>query len=190
MGPGRIEVGLYATFQQAPPAAVLEAAREELAGIVMPIGILVQWRSEADLSSDPWWNRVATVEFLGRCDASALGVRPPHPWAFGQSRVSGGTVIPYAEIHCDALAAYLAPTLRSDQRKRSAVFGRALGRVLAHELYHILTETTRHGTGGIGKKSFTPAELAADEFHFQGKEAQRLQLAIFAGDPALCRQNK
>lgn len=176
--PGRIEVGLYASFQHVPSVAVREAAQEELAAVVMPIGILVQWRSVADSSSDPSWNRIAIIHFSGHCDASEVHRRPPHPWKFGSTWVSDGKVIPSAEIRCDVLRAYLAPTLVSEQRQRAAVFGRALGRVLAHELYHILAETKRHGTGGVGKKSFTPAQLTADEFQFEEVEAQRVRLAI------------
>lgn len=185
--PGRIQVGLYTTFQYAPPAPVREAAREELAAVVTPLGILVHWRPEADNPSDPWWNRVATIQFIGRCDDSDLRPGPPHPWVFGQTRVSEGNVIPYAEIHCDPLRAYLAPILVSmGQRRRTVVFGRALGRVVAHELYHILAKTRRHGFSGMGKESFTPAELTADEFQFQDEEIQRLRLVTSPGMPLNC----
>ena len=94
--PGRIEVGLYATFQDPAPPAIREAAREELAAAAMPIGVLVHWRSEADSSPDSWWHRVATVRFLGHCDASELPKSPPHPWKFGSTWVSDRKVIPFA----------------------------------------------------------------------------------------------
>lgn len=189
--PGRIAVGLYATFQHPAPAAVREVAREELAAAVTPIGVLVQWRSEADSSSDPWWNLVATVHFSGHCEALDVSRRPPHPWKFGRTQVSDGQVIPYAEIRCDELRAYLGPVLVSmGQRKRNMVFGRALGRVLAHELYHILAKTRRHGANGIGKESFTPAELSADEFQFEEQEVERLRVALFAGHPPVCQASE
>lgn len=189
--PGRIEVGLYATFQDAPSAAVREAAQEELSGVLTPSGILVHWRSESDLVKDAWWNRVATIQFRGGCDPSDLRTRPPHPWKFGRTQVSDGKVIPYAEIRCDELRAYLAPVLVSmGQKGRALVFGRALGRVLAHELYHILAKTRRHGTVGIGKESFTPAELTADEFQFPDEEVQRLRLEIFGGHLPVCQASE
>ena len=43
--------------------------------------------------------------------------------------------------------------------------GRALGRVLAHELYHIFANTTKHARAGIAKSCYTAPELLADEFH-------------------------
>lgn len=185
--PGRIDVGLYATFQDVPSAAVREAFQEELSAAVTPLGILVHWRSESDLSADAWWNRVATIQFQGGCDPSDLRARPPHPWKFGRTQVSEGKVIPYAEIHCDALRAYLGPTLvLMGQRQGTLIFGRALGRVLAHELYHILAKTRRHGSHGIGKESFTPGELTADEFQFDEQEVRRLRGAIFADHSPVC----
>lgn len=46
--PGRIDVGLYATFQHAPSAAVREAVHKELSAAVNTLGILVHWRSKSE----------------------------------------------------------------------------------------------------------------------------------------------
>jgi hypothetical protein len=47
---------------------------------------------------------------------------------------------------------------------RDRVLGRALGRVLAHELYHILSGTKRHSARGLAKASFAVDELISDRF--------------------------
>jgi hypothetical protein len=37
--------------------------------------------------------------------------------------------------------------------ERETVFGRALGRVLAHELYHMMTGASKHAEAGVFKAS-------------------------------------
>jgi hypothetical protein len=49
--------------------------------------------------------------------------------------------------------------------------GRALGRVLAHELYHIFANTTRHAADGVGKPAYSVADLLSADFRFARREA-------------------
>src|SRR5262249_25045036 len=59
-------------------------------------------------------------------------------------------------------------------REREAAFGRALARVAAHELYHILARTAQHGSG-LSKALFSPKELLSDEFRFDERESEALR---------------
>jgi hypothetical protein len=105
------------------------------------------------------------------------------PWILGRTHVSDGAIIPFSDIYCSAIRAFLAPSLFSlDEQSRTLVFGRAIGRVLAHELYHVFARTKHHGSSGLGEAFYTPRELAADDFQFQDEEIQRVRLAI---SPAL-----
>jgi hypothetical protein len=97
----------------------------------------------------------------------------------GRTHVSDGTVIPFSDVYCSAIRAFLAPALTSTEpNRRNFVFGRAIGRVLAHELYHVLAKTKHHGSGGLGEAAYSSQELAADEFDFQDKEVQRIRVTL------------
>ena len=181
----RVRLGLYASFQHAPSTAVRHVVQEELAAIMIPMGMVVYWRAFEDSQTDQWWHQIATIHFKGHCDASNLRVHPPQARVFGETCLSGGKVIPYAVVYCDAIRASLASSLISmEPRNRTIVFGRAVSRVLAHELYHVLTRTTERRSGGLGAASFTPQSLVADEFRFHGRDLQRLRLAIASRPPA------
>lgn len=187
-GPAPIRVGLYADFQVEPSAELHQVIREELATDVAPLGVAVSWPSAPDGSADPPWNRIATIEFGGRCDASDLWSRPPHPWVFGETHVVHGQVLPYADIDCDAIRASLAKDLMSEEpNRRTFVFGRAVSRVVAHELYHILTKTTGHNSGGMTKRSFTARDLAANELRFLDREVQQLRRVLAPLSIGPCR---
>ena len=45
-----------------------------------------------------------------------------------------------------------------------AVVGRALARVAAHEIYHIVAQTAEHQDKGIAKASFSTNDLTAARF--------------------------
>ena len=50
-----------------------------------------------------------------------------------------------------------------------------LGRVVAHELYHIFAKTTRHGSWGIAKAAYTVDELLCPKFEFEKRESNMLR---------------
>jgi hypothetical protein len=62
-----------------------------------------------------------------------------------------------------------------DRDGREGAFGRAVGRVLAHEIYHIFANTVRHGSAGVGKAAYTVRELLCDCFQFEERESQALR---------------
>jgi len=119
------------------------------------------------------------VTFKGHCVAANLWPRPPHPWVFGQTQVIDGRVIPYADVHCDEIRAALGAELVSVvPGRRSLVFGRAISRVVTHELHHILTKTTGHGAGGMTKWSYTAQDLVSDQFRFVDREVEQPRRAL------------
>ena len=57
----------------------------------------------------------------------------------------------------------------------------ALGRVVAHELYHILTRTTGHASEGFARASQSLRDLIrSDDLQFQRKEAEAMRNGFHA----------
>jgi hypothetical protein len=63
-------------------------------------------------------------------------------------------------------------TVSPDDREEA--FGRAVGRVVAHELYHIFANTQKHGSVGVAKESYTVQDLMSGDFLFDGQEYRAL----------------
>jgi hypothetical protein len=81
--------------------------------------------------------------------------------------VSSGKVLPFFRVDCGYLFQLLGPYLRSmNTQQRNAAVGRALGRVMAHEIYHIVGETTVHQARGVAKESFSVQDLIGSKFDF------------------------
>jgi hypothetical protein len=97
--------------------------------------------------------------------------------ALGSTQVAQGRVLPFSEVECDQIRkalAYMHPG--SNQLERQNALGLALGRVVAHELYHVLTRTTSHATAGLAKASQSLRDLVAlREIGFQDADSQAIR---------------
>lgn len=85
----------------------------------------------------------------------------------GSTAVQDGQVLPYGQVFCDALRRVLpVAEFDIDRTRGDAILGRAAGRVLAHELYHILKQTTHHPATGIAKAFQNSDKLTSADFSF------------------------
>jgi hypothetical protein len=179
-------IALYTSFQQPVPSAVLQALQDELGDLMEPSMLHLEWRTLAGVSGSEVAAELAVVKFLGRCDVEGLEMKAGHPGALGWTHVSDGVILPFADVDCDRIRTFVQKELLfRHASEREEAFGRAVARVLAHELYHVFTQTAHHGSDGIGKSAFTVQDLMSDDFQFHGKEAGMLKLiAIRLNPPA------
>ena len=169
-------ITLYTQFEQAPPEGVLEALQDEVETIMAPIGLRVEWRNLAKAGGHEVSAELAVVSFKGRCDTANLMTHGKFEGALGWTHVSDGQILPFTDVSCDRVREFAqAGLLAFHTSDRDEKYGRALGRVLAHELYHIFANTTRHGSTGVAKESYGVQDLLSDDFQFQAKESRMLQ---------------
>ncbi len=168
-------IALYADFQTEPQQNVVDAARDELRSIMTPIGLNFDWRpiSEAQnqISAE-----LVVVSFKGACDIDDLAAVPVPNAALGWTHLSEGVILPFSDIDCSAIHRFVQVDLRKIRKARQAeAYGRAVGRVLAHELYHVFANTQHHGSIGIGKAAYTVEELLSPTFRFETHETRALK---------------
>lgn len=157
---------LYMTFEHEPPQPVARSIKEELTSIMSAVGLTLEWRSWESARGYSSWG-LAVVRFKGRCDLVSLVPEPVEFGPLGWTYVTDGKIIPFTDIDCDRGRAFLSKSLlHLPAEARDSSFGRSLARVLAHELYHIITETRHHGASGVAESSFKPSELLAGNFSF------------------------
>jgi hypothetical protein len=159
----------------------MDAFQAETDALMDPIGMRLEWRNLSASRTEEVSAELAVVTVRGRCDVAAIGMRSKVEGALGFTHISDGQILPFAELSCDKVRNFVqGDLLMLAPNEREAAFGRALGRVLAHELYHIFANTTKHGSG-VTKESYTVHDLMCDDFQFQHKEA----LVLRAGHEAL-----
>ncbi len=173
---GAAYIRLYTAFQQPPPNAVRDAMRDELTKIMSPIGLAFQWSSLAENKGNQLSAQVAVIHFIGHCDGVSSAPSNPQYGVLGWTDMTDGAVLPFSDIDCDRIGGFLrADLLGRPREEQEEAFGRAVGRVLAHELYHIFLNTPRHGSQGVAKPYYTPQELLSKSFQFEQKECDELR---------------
>lgn len=169
-------VRLYTEFQQSPPHAVVNFLQDELATIMAPMGLTFKWSSMAENRGNELSVKVAVIHFTGACDTMQRAIQPVHSNALGWSYMEEGVVLPFSTIDCDGIRAFLRSDLFSRPKDElEEAFGRAIGRVVAHELYHIFVNTTRHSSHGIAKSYYSVQELLSKHFQFEQNESDALR---------------
>lgn len=168
---------LSVNFESEPPEAIRSEIRSQLERILAPTGWTIEW--------DTWKNagkvsvRLAAVTFKGACNVDDLTTYMPPPRKLGRTHVSNGMVLSFADVYCDNIRASIAAHLvLMDPTQRELCYGRAVGRVLAHEIYHMLTREKDHGSQGVAQASFSPEELIADDFQFHPNQVRELRLKL------------
>jgi hypothetical protein len=135
-----------------------------------------EWRSLAGTNGSEVSVELAVIHFKGICDVAELAPVDGYPGPLGWTHISDGEILPFSDINCDGIRIFTQrDLLRVPEAQRQTVYGRAVARVLAHELYHIFAKTTKHAGWGIGKPAYSVKDLLSDKFQFQKKECDLLR---------------
>lgn len=98
--------------------------------------------------------RVANCDEPGATQVYFMRIHPFESSALGAARTRGGVVLPLLEVYTEPLAAMLGTRL-------PGVLGRAMARVTAHELAHVLRQETEHAAEGAFAAQYTAGLLRA-----------------------------
>ena len=168
------------------PAASLPMKRE-VSKLMQTAAIRVEWQDPSTDQGGLENDYSAVIRLRGSCQPTApdtrfqRSVRGPFPLA--SSVVADGVILPFGNIDCAALNSFLGPSLwRMPAEQRGSLYGRAVARLIAHELFHVIAQTTAHAHSGVAEPTFTVAELLSD--HFEFAESTRAELHNEAGDYA------
>jgi hypothetical protein len=168
-------VTLYTQFQQDPPAPVVQAIESELRAIMAPTGLQFAWHPLSEASGQIT-SQLAIIHFKGECDTEDLRQESGFPGPLGWTHISDGEILPFIDVNCDGLRIFVERDLYGvDAAQRETMFGRALARILAHELYHLLGNTRSHAGDGVAKAAYSVQELMAPFLHFGKKERDSLR---------------
>lgn len=164
-------VFLKGTEQQ--DASIILNMRDEVRKLLKPAGYDIEFRSVVGVT--PVSGRVIVAEFKGQCQAAAHQDEILQRQDLATTAVSNGQILPFSQMHCAAISRLLTPDLIDKQLvHRQMLFGRSLGRILAHEMYHILSGQTGHENEGVAKSHFSAKDLLRGRFSFEDAALERM----------------
>jgi cytochrome c553 len=169
---------VYTQSESGFPDAIRTAMRKEVESILSPTGWHVKWEDAAGPAHGASVS-LAVVRFRGQCNVDDLRLSSSGDMMLGRTHVNGGDIISFADIFCDAIRGSIADRLSiMTAGGRDLWYGRAVGRVVAHELYHILSGEKHHGSSGVAQASFSSEELLAAEFRYETKQVRALRRKV------------
>jgi len=158
-------LAVYMDFDTAPVGNSLEVMQREVDKLLKPAGVTVNWRLVRENHGVETHSRLVVLKFIGACRADwSVQTHGDDGAAVGDTQVAEGRVLPFSEVRCDVVRqalSYLAPASSKEQRQEA--LGLAMGRVVAHELYHVLARTTSHAEKGLAKASQTLRDLISKQ---------------------------
>jgi hypothetical protein len=174
-------VVVYLRTGGSQPAAPLAQMKREVNGLMGQAGYRVEWRSlDADRGAETDAPLLVVLELSGICGIGAGNSAGEHEatssTSLATTMVTEGRVLPFSTLNCTALTRSISGSLAKDAgAQRDFLYGRAMGRVVAHELYHVLMRTTEHARWGVARSCFSTSDLLTERFEFEGVTLARLR---------------
>lgn len=159
-------------------AAVREMGRE--AGhLLKQSGVSLRWR--IGIPPQSVTGLLVVVKLVGDCDMDGGSATHLVPGPLGWSEETNGIVLPFSNIACDNLrGAVNSAVLEGDTVHSNLTLGRAMGRVLAHELYHVIAGTSDHSSRGVAQATLSPGELTTGTLQFQQSDTKAIENGLDA----------
>jgi len=173
----RSDLTLVLAFDKQSADAAVGEMKQELAELFRSSGFDLDFKLAQELGAYPQFERVVSIRFLGECRMDKVPWQPPPQGSLGFSRAVDGKVLPFIEIQCDLVRDLIRSATAAEGSRRDLLLGRALGRVVAHELYHVLIRTSKHGSG-LTQPTLNAKELVQEELAFDSTD-----FAHIAGSP-------
>ncbi|HUB81688.1 MAG TPA: hypothetical protein VMB03_22975 [Bryobacteraceae bacterium] len=167
----RTELAVYLSTSPNQPAAPVDTMKRELSAIMQSAGYRVLYRDPRAPDPQAQFSALVVLEMRGTCGMPFGNYRLERAVASGASlaetSVSDGIVMPFSRINCANLTRLIGPVLADEAgAQRDYLYGRALARVAAHELYHVMMGSREHAHQGMAKASFSVNDLLDDRFEF------------------------
>jgi hypothetical protein len=173
-------LAVYLSVGPNQPAAPLEQMKRELTGLMQAAGYQVIWQDPRSPDKTGETSALVVLELRGSC-----GLPPGYYHAersvdsgasLAETSVTEQGVLPFSWVNCANLSRMIGPALSNEAPgQRDYLYGRAIARVVAHELYHVMMGSRDHGHEGVAKPRFTTSELLNERFDFDHASLAKLR---------------
>ena len=159
-------IGILFDFANQPEPAVVDLMKSEIRAILAPAQLDLTFQRLGQSGATQAFRKIVIVRFQGSCESrldttgSILDAPAIDLPALGETDVSAGHVLPFVHVYCNEVRGFVP---RVSRIPYAQMYGRALGRVVAHELYHALLSTRDHTRTGVARFTQTARDLTRDK---------------------------
>jgi hypothetical protein len=155
-------------------ASVKEMERES--GLVLrSSGVHLDWRMMGE-NPHASYNDLVVMTFNGACEFDPASPIHDEFGPLAMTHSVDGKILPFGEVDCDRVVNSARTAMSSsDYSRADLLIGRALGRVVTHELVHMLTRSGEHGAEGVEKPALSGRQLIAEHLRLSAFDIARLK---------------
>jgi hypothetical protein len=178
--PPSAKLPIFLTVGASQPAGPVAYMKQELDSILDNAGFQVVWEDPRHPDPTGLPSSIVVLELRGVCGlpqgADRLEPSVSSGASLAETAVSAQGVTPFSWVNCANLTRLIGPELSTQPgAEREYLYGRAMARVVAHEVYHVVMGSRDHGRNGVAKASFTVADLLDEVFPFDPGELAKLR---------------
>ena len=152
-------------FEQPHSPAAFHALERELDLILRPARLKVDLRDKSEVTPGSEFGELLLFKMRGSCTLNALPIgalldeRGPLAMTYSVK----GKMLSFGEVECARVRQSIQTVLgKGASQANQDVFGVALARVMAHEMYHMLVKSSEHTKLGLTKESLSGRELSQE----------------------------
>ena len=149
--------------------------QREAAQILGASGVQLTWRTRAEAATEDYSDLVV-MTFRGDCKSDGPLPRYDESGPYAVTWTTDGRVLPFGEVDCQKVIKSARSAMwGGDLARANSYYGRALGRVVAHELVHMLTKTGDHAKSGVQREALSPRDLTGASLALSHEDLDRLK---------------
>jgi hypothetical protein len=169
-------VTVVLNFKGPYSARSLAEMKQEMQGLVKDAGVRLDWKTIPEAAGDDDAEMIV-VQFNGTCILQPVGYLYDERGPLAYTYSSDGKFLPFSEVSCDKVTASIRSAMfGGDFAHADLLLGRALGRVVAHELIHVLSNSGAHGRDGVYGEALNGKQLITNTLPLSPEDLQRIQV--------------
>jgi hypothetical protein len=166
-------------FQGPWSASTAREMQKESARILSPAGVRIDWKLRGEALPLNPASSLFVMTFHGSCQ---FDPQPPvydELGPYARTHETNGEVQPFGDVDCTRVVSSARYAMSgADFERQDYLVGRALGRVVAHELVHMVTRSEEHARAGVQKAALSGRELIGAPLPLEATEVNQIRLAI------------
>jgi hypothetical protein len=156
----------------------LKEMERESGLILRSSGVNLDWHM---LGDDPYasYPDLVVMTFRGDCQYKPAARTCDAPGPLAVTHESDGEILPFGEVDCDRVVDSARSAMTSiDYPRADLLVGRALGRVVAHELVHMITKSGQHAKEGVERPSLSGRQLITESLPLSAVDVDRVKFEL------------
>jgi hypothetical protein len=155
--------------------ASLREMERETGLVLRSSGVRLDWRMMGE-NPHASYSELVVMTFKGNCEYEPAPPIYDELGPLAMTHTVDGEILPFGEVDCDRVVNSARTAMSgNDYSRADLLIGRVLGRVVTHELVHMLTRSGEHGTEGVAKPSLSGRQLIAGYLRLSAFDIDRLK---------------